>query len=134
MIELNPPKNLAARRCAGDFAILFILTSLTVMLFGARAEAIDRQVLRGHVPSAVAKMNLQPIGPLTATNRLRLAIGLPLRNTNTLSKLLKDMYDPASPRFRHYLTLEQFTEQFGPAQEDYESPALTPELRARFTR
>ena len=80
-----------------------------------------RQVLRGHVPAAVAKLNLRPIGRLPATNRLNLAIGLPLRNTKALSKLLQDMYDPASPQFRRYLTPEQFTEKFGPIQQDYDA-------------
>jgi uncharacterized repeat protein (TIGR03803 family) len=64
---------------------------------------------------------LRPLGRLPATNRLNLAIGLPLRNTNALDKLLQDIYDPASPRFRRYLTPEQFTEQFGPAQQDYDA-------------
>jgi len=81
----------------------------------------ERRALRGHVPAAVAKLNLRPIGRLPATNRLNLAIGLPLRNNNALTKLLQDMYDPASPRFRHYLTPEQFTEQFGPSKQDYEA-------------
>ena len=85
------------------------------------SNSAARQVLRGHVPAAVAKLNLRPIGRLPATHRLNLAIGLPLRNTNALSKLLQDMYDPASPQFRHYLTPEQFTEQFGPTKQDYEA-------------
>jgi len=42
--------------------------------------AAERQVLHGHVPAAVARFNLQPTGQLPATNRLALAIGLPLRN------------------------------------------------------
>jgi uncharacterized repeat protein (TIGR03803 family) len=94
---------------------------ILIALLGASARAADRQVLPGHVPPAVAKLNLQATGRLAATNRLRLAIGLPLRNTNDLERLLQDMYDPASPQFRHYLTLEQFTERFGPAIEDYEA-------------
>jgi uncharacterized repeat protein (TIGR03803 family) len=92
-----------------------------VALLCASAGAVDRHVLRGHVPPAVAKLNLQPIGPLPATNRLRLAIGLPLRNTNDLARLLQEIYDPASPQFRHYLTLDRFTERFGPTAQDYEA-------------
>ena len=46
----------------------------------------ERQMLRGHVPAAVAKLNLRPVGRLPATNRLNLAIGLPLRNTNALNQ------------------------------------------------
>ncbi len=103
--------------------IIRVLTWLFsgVILFSTSSQAADRQVLRGHVPSAVAKFNLQPVDRLAATNRLYLAIGLPLRNTNAMTKLMQDMYDPASPQFRHYLTLEQFTERFGPTQEDYDA-------------
>jgi hypothetical protein len=84
-------------------------------------SAVERQVLLGHVPAAVARLGLRPVGRLPATNRLNLAIGLPLRNTNALNQLLQDIYDPASPQFRRYLTPEQFTEQFGPTKEDYEA-------------
>ena len=94
---------------------------ILIALLGTSARAADRQVLPGHVPQAVAKLNLQATGRLPATNRLRLAIGLPLRNTNDLERLLQDMYDPASPQFRHYVTLEQFTERFGPTRADYEA-------------
>jgi hypothetical protein len=85
------------------------------------SSGADRQRLRGHVPEAVARLGLQPAGRLPATNRLNLAIGLPLRNTNELSRLLHDLYDPASPWFRRYLTVEQFAAQFGPTQEEYEA-------------
>jgi uncharacterized repeat protein (TIGR03803 family) len=92
-----------------------------VMAFCATARAVERQTLPGHAPGAVARLNLQPVGRLPATNRLNLAIGLPLRNTNELARLLEDLYDPASPQFRHYLTPEQFAEEFGPTKEDYQA-------------
>ena len=97
------------------------VSSALLLLFTTPGAGAERQVLRGHVPAAVARLGLRPEGRLPATNRLRLAIGLPLRNTNALSKLLEDLYDPASPQFRHYLTPEQFTEQFGPTKKDYEA-------------
>ncbi|MGA3210603.1 MAG: S53 family peptidase, partial [Terriglobales bacterium] len=34
---------------------------------------------------------------------------------------LDRVYDPASPLFRQFLTVEQFTERFGPSQEDYDT-------------
>ena len=85
--------------------------------------AAERLVLRGHVPEAIARLNLQPVGRLPATNHLRLAIGLQLRNTDALNKLLEDMYDPTNPQFRRYMTPEQFTEKFGPTQQDYDAVA-----------
>ncbi len=52
---------------------------------------------------------------------LDLAIGLPLRNETELDDLLRQIYDPASPNFRQYLTPEQFTERFGPSEQDYQA-------------
>ena len=101
--------------------LMAVASAGMLLAFTSASPAAERQVLRGHVPAAVTKLNLRPIGRLPATNRLNLAIGLPLRNTNALTKLLQDMYDPASPQFRHYLTPEQFTEQFGPTRQDYEA-------------
>src|SRR5208282_5496145 len=82
--------------------------------------AAERQVLHGHVPAAVARFNLQPTGQLPATKSLHLAIGLPLRNQAALTDLIQQLYDPASPNYHQYLTPEQFTEQFGPTEQDYE--------------
>ena len=90
-----------------------------LLLFTTPGSGAERQLLRGHVPVAVARLGLRPVGQLPATNRLNVAIGLPLRNTNALNQLLQDMYDPASLQFRHYLTPEQFTERFGPTKQDY---------------
>jgi subtilase family serine protease len=62
---------------------------------------------------------LRPIGDLPAETNLNLAIGLPLRNREALTNLLSELYTPGRPNYRHYLTPEQFTEQFGPTPEQY---------------
>jgi uncharacterized repeat protein (TIGR01451 family) len=82
-------------------------------------RAAELQVLRGHRPAAVA--NLAPVGSLPASQRLNLAIGLPLRNKEALTNLLHELSDPASPNYRQFLTTEQFTERFGPSKEDYQA-------------
>jgi subtilase family serine protease len=107
----------------GDFKFsrLFFAITLGLALFflsDASAQTVPRKFLHGHVPAAVA--GLQAQGLLAATNRLHLAIGLPLRNEAALDDLLNQLYDPASPNFRKYLTPEQFTEQFGPTESDYQ--------------
>lgn len=78
-----------------------------------------RQILHGQRPLAVSY--LSPTGRLPASARLDLGIGLPLRNQDKLNRLLRQLYDPASPDFRHYLTPSQFTEQFGPTEQDYQA-------------
>ena len=95
------------------------LATLAAVIFStAAAPQPGMKNLAGHVPAAVSR--LQAKGLLAATNRLYLAIGLPLRNQEALTNLLQQIYDPASPNYRHYLTPEQFTAQFGPTAEDYQ--------------
>jgi hypothetical protein len=77
------------------------------------------QMLHGHVPAVVAQ--LQPVSNLSGSERLHLAIGLPLRNQAMLTELLQRIYNPASPDYHHYLTPEQFAEMFGPTEQDYQA-------------
>jgi len=81
--------------------------------------ATGRQSLNGHVPPAVARLNLQPIGRPSAAQRLKLALGLPLRNPEALTNLLQQIYDPGSTNYHRYLSPAQFTQRFGPTESDY---------------
>jgi len=90
-------------------------------LFAQRTPAAERQVLQGHVPAAVRNLNLQPVGRLPRMNRLHIAIELPLRNKAALSNLLEQLYNPRSTNFHRFLKPEQFTERFGPTEQDYQS-------------
>lgn len=106
-------------RWTRPFSILCAL--LGGVLFPAAGLAAGRQFLRDHVPEVVSQ--LTPVSRLPAARHLNLAIGLPLRNRQALGDLLRQLYDPASPNYRHYLTPAQFTERFGPTQQDYETVA-----------
>ncbi len=53
--------------------------------------------------------------------RLHVAIGLPLRNREQLTNFLADVYNPASPNFRHFLKPDQFAASFGPSAADYQA-------------
>ena len=99
-----------------------IVPALTFILL-APARAGETQQLTGHVPAAIAKLNLQPLGVPPSTNRLHLAIGLPLccNHAPNSDALLEQIGDPTSPNFRHYLSTEQFIDRFGPTEKDYEA-------------
>ena len=106
------------------FRSLLDVTGIAIALFFSAifpGMAGERQVLHGHVPPAIARYNLQPTGQLPATKSLQLAIGLPLRNGAALDALLQQLYDPGSTNYHKFLTLEQFTERFGPTEQDYQS-------------
>ncbi|HUA66415.1 MAG TPA: immunoglobulin domain-containing protein [Alphaproteobacteria bacterium] len=96
---------------------LFFL--FTLFLFVSGDLASGSQPLTGHIPAILSK--LQPLAHYSGTNRLNLAISLPLRNQAALSNLLAQIYDPASPNYHHYLTPDHFTEEFGPSRQDYQS-------------
>ena len=51
---------------------------------------------------------------------MRLVIVLPIRNEAGLQEFLKELYNPSSPSYRKYLTVQEFTEMFGPTQQDYD--------------
>ena len=96
---------------------------LFLFLFTPPVRAQGRRELnhgsQGYVPSVTA--HLTPVGRLQATNRLRLAIGLPLHNQQQLDSTLQELYDPASPQYHHWLTPGQFTASFGPTEQEYQS-------------
>ncbi len=94
-----------------------ILIASSLAFFSFRTPA--QKTLNGHVPEA-AKV-LTPVAGMSGSNHLKLAVGLPLRNPDALKNFLGQLYDPASPNYRHYLTPEQFTEMFGPTREDYQA-------------
>jgi len=119
----KPMVNRAFIEVAGRWSIRLALAVAMAGVFHsmAHAQGVGRQLLHGHVPPAIARFHLQPMSHLPATNRLNLAIGLPLRNQEALNKLLSEIYDPASTNYHRYLTPEQFTTQFGPTEQDYQA-------------
>ena len=51
---------------------------------------------------------------VSSTEKINLALTLPLRDSVGLDTLLDRVYDPKDPLYRHYLTSEEFTRRFGP--------------------
>ena len=90
---------------------LFLLAGMCPV-FGAGSKQ-----LHGHVPEATKR--LAAISRLSPTNELHLAIGVPLRDPAGLDKFLADVYDPASPNYRHFLTPAEFTARFSATEADY---------------
>jgi subtilase family serine protease len=101
-------------RLTGLAWVLFLSSPVT----SVRADAA-RRILVWHKPPVVA--GLTAIGDLPLTNRILLAIGLPLRNQDQLQELLQQLYDPASTNYHKFLSSPEFTARFGPTEQDYET-------------
>lgn len=96
-----------------------MLAAVGLSLATSATAAGGVKQLIGHVPSVVS--NLAPSGTLAAETNLQLSIGLPLRNQAAMTNLLRQLYDPSSTNYHHYLTPDEFTFQFGPSAADYQA-------------
>jgi hypothetical protein len=91
-------------------------------LFGTLGHGIaygaDWKILPGHVPDGLERLTAN--GSVPAAKEMRLAIGLPLRDSAGLERFLAQLYDPTSPTYKKYLSPAQFADRFGPTEQDYE--------------
>src|SRR5271154_5697947 len=92
-----------------------------VLLFVMEAPAQAQSLLTRHVRPAVTTGQAQFLNRLPATQSLRIDIVLPLRDQAGLEAFLQQLYDPASPSYRRFLTVPEFTARFGPSQDDYDA-------------
>jgi hypothetical protein len=101
--------------CAAVFAVLLGVHPV--------AQGQQLQVLQNHVRPQVLDRRAALVGAMPADQQLHVSIVLPLRNRAGLTSLLGRLYDPSSTDYRHFLSVAQFTEQFGPSDEDFQAVA-----------
>ena len=94
------------RRLGPSLLTIVALVSLTHISSYAQSPAL----LTHHVREVVANGQAPLVGHLPATQAMRLVVALPLRNQSELDSFLHNLYDPSSASFRHFLTVEQFTQ------------------------
>src|SRR5258708_35020974 len=63
------------------------------------------------------------ISAAPANQPIALALGLKLRNTDNLSAYLREITNPASPLYHHYLNAASFAAQYGPFPQSEASVA-----------
>jgi kumamolisin len=98
------------------------LVFAALLLAATAAGHAQRQpLLTRHVRDAVRSGAARSAGRVPASQTLRLVMVLPLRNQDELENLLADLYNPNSPSYHQFLTVDEFTARFGPTQEDYDT-------------
>jgi subtilase family serine protease len=96
-----------------------LLTLAALVSVAHLSYAQSPALLTHHVRQVTVNGEAPSLGDLPATRSMRLVVTLPLRNQNTLNNFLRDLYDPSSSSFHHFLTVEEFTSKFGPTSQDY---------------
>jgi kumamolisin len=93
--------------------------ALLLLVMVAQAQA--QSLLTHHTRPAVTGGQAKFLNRLPETQTLRIDIVLPMHDQAGLGKFLQELYDPASPSYRRFLTVPEFTARFGPTQEEYEA-------------
>jgi Pro-kumamolisin, activation domain/Bacterial Ig-like domain (group 1) len=109
------------RLCARSLTILaaFILFAAPAG-WASSATSISPMVrIPGHVLPALSKATIVLSGQKSDARPITLTIVLKRDDQAGLEKYLKQIYDPRSESFHHYLTQQQIADRFGPSKTDY---------------
>jgi len=97
-------------------AILALLTVVTVV-----CQAQPQSLLTRHVREVVLNGQAPFVGKLPATQSMHIDVVLAPRDYAGLERFLREVYDPGSSSYHQFLTVEQFTQRFGPTQGDFDA-------------
>src|SRR5205823_3020747 len=74
-----------------------------------------RVMMSGNVIPEVSFARL--LGPTDPKQQLNLTVSLKLRNESGLNMLLTAINDPGSPQYHHYITADQFKQDYAPTSD-----------------
>jgi kumamolisin len=101
---------------------LFLLAiGALIAIVTMNSQAQGQSMLTRHVREATLNGQALSVGRLPATQSMHLDVVLPLRNQSELDNFLQELSDPTSGMYRRFLTVPEFTEKFGPTQQDYDA-------------
>ena len=112
--------NLDSMNCIFSRRLAVATCAMTLFVFAATGHAAQK-LLSDNVPGLVAKLGLAPVRGLPSTDKLNLAISLPVRNQAGLDLFVQQVSDPSSTNYQKYLTTAEFAAQFGASEQDYQT-------------
>ena len=95
--------------------MLLLLVGTGIAIKGGNAYADTPVPLDNSVDPAVSQS--APVQAAPAAQTLAISVGLQVRNGDELDSLLQAVSDPTSPSYHQYLTPDQFTQEFGPTDD-----------------
>ncbi len=96
-------------------ALLAVSVSVISIEYIAHAKPDLGTPLRGGNVPLLKHAHL--LGAVSGQRQLDLSVGLALNNQNELDSLLKNLYNPSSPDYRHFLTPAEFAAAFSPTRD-----------------
>src|SRR5260370_17783883 len=110
-------KRTNVRKLTALFAVVDLLAvsvSVISIEFVAHAKPDLGTPIRGGDVPLVKHAHL--LGAVSGQRQLHLSVGLALNNQAELDSLLRDLYNPGSPRYHQYLTPSEFAAAFSPTR------------------
>jgi subtilase family serine protease len=113
----------AWRRKASSFtlSVLALSFACSAAFAGSVNVANGNSTVGSQVPAAVASGQVPRVALMPTQQHLKLALNLQVNNQAGLDELLRQLYDPTSPNYHQYLSVQEYTERFGPSQTDYDA-------------
>ena len=101
--------------------ISVLLVTMASFMAAAAIPGNAETMLTHHVRPATINGQASMVGRLPVTQTLQLDVVLPLRDPDGLHNFLAELYSASIPNHVHFLTPKEFTERFGPTQQDYDT-------------
>jgi subtilase family serine protease len=96
------------------FALAGVLLPVRYFLSAKAAGQLAPRVV-GSIPPLLSVSHQKGLDQSHGT--LQMSVGLATRNQDQLRTLLHNLYDPSSSSYHHFLTVNQFAQQFAPTAE-----------------
>jgi subtilase family serine protease len=100
-------------------SLLALAALVAAVPVNGHAEALT--TVTHHMRPASHIGTAQVVGRLPGNTVMQLNVVLQLRDRAGLQNLLAQQYDRQSPLFHQWITPQEFTERFGPTQQDYDA-------------
>src|ERR1700689_2790756 len=97
------------------------MAALLSLLSFATTTSQAQSMSTRHVREVVRSGEAKSVGQLPSKQVMTLDVFLPLPDSAGLDSFLQQLYNPSSPSYRHFLTVPEFTQRFGPTEQDYDS-------------
>ncbi|MEO7719031.1 MAG: RICIN domain-containing protein [Capsulimonas sp.] len=105
------------RRLSSTGALIGAAVFLSLTAVPSHAQRLFG--LRGHGSVHRGVAQSRALSRLDASSGLELAISLPVRNQALLDATIQELYDPNSPNYHQYFSVDDFNKTFGPTDQDY---------------
>ena len=109
------PRTFVSKLMIVGVALIVVGVSFVSFRLIAQASSSQRVGLDGQTVPLISHSTL--LGAANGQQQLNLSVGLQLRNQQELENLLSNMYRPGSSLYHHFLTPQQFADEFGPTAD-----------------